>query len=480
MTATLARKFREPNKLFRHRHLTASWREKLVSINQPPQSPAMASQQNGGRDEGLIRALGVPGLTANIVNTTIGAGIFVLPALVATKLGATSPFAFLVCAIVMALVVTSFAIAGSRVSLTGGLYAYVEVAFGRYVGFLAGTLFFLTAILSVSGVISVFAATLGAAAPIFATGVGHFIVVLLVLSSLAWINIRGVREGARAVGVVTIAKLLPLIVFVAVGIFFIRPAEIAWAGWPGARPLGDGVLLLIFAFAGIEVALVPSGEVKNPARTVPRAIYISLTITTILYVLIQLVAQGVLGGELANHPAAPLAEAATRFLGNTGRTLLLVGATVSSFGFVTSDILSSPRVIFAFGRDGVLPASFAHIHPRFRTPDIAIVSYCTIVCVLSLISTFQQLAILANVAVLLLYVLCCAAALELMRRNVRSDGAPFHFPGAHIIPVLAIVVTIWILAHATMKEFAATAAVLAIASILFLFRRPGPTKLDGQ
>jgi basic amino acid/polyamine antiporter, APA family len=439
--------------------------------------PAPVSSQ---QDDKLIRALGVPGLAANIVNTTIGAGIFVLPALVATKLGAASPFAFLVCAVVMALVVTSFAIAGSRVSLTGGLYAYVEVAFGRYVGFLAGILFFLTAILSVSGVISVFAATIGAAAPIFATNVGHFIVVLLVLSSLAWINIRGVREGARAVGAVTIAKLLPLIVFVVVGIFFIRPAEIAWTGWPGAKPLGDGVLLLIFAFAGIEVALVPSGEVKNPARTVPRAIYISLTITTVLYILIQLVAQGILGGELANQPAAPLAETATRFLGSTGRALMLVGATISAFGFVTSDILSSPRVIFAFGRDGVLPAWFAHIHSRFRTPDTAIVSYCAIVFVLSLSSTFQQLAILANVAVLLLYILCCAAALELMRRNVRSDGTPFHFPGARIIPVFAIVVTVWILAHATLKEFEVTAACLAIASLLFLFRRPVPIKVDSQ
>jgi APA family basic amino acid/polyamine antiporter len=289
-----------------------------------------------------------------------------------------------------------------------------------------------------------------------------------------------VRDGARAVGVVTIAKLLPLIVFVAVGIFFIRPAEIAWAGWPGAKPLGDGVLLLIFAFAGIEVALVPSGEVKNPARTVPRAIYISLTITTVLYILIQLVAQGILGGELANQPAAPLAETATRFLGSTGRALMLVGATISAFGFVTSDILSSPRVIFAFGRDGVLPAWFAHIHPRFRTPDTAIVSYCAIVFVLSLSSTFQQLAILANVAVLLLYILCCAAALELMRRNVRSDGTPFHFPGARIIPVFAIVVTVWILAHATLKEFEVTAACLAIASLLFLFRRPVPIKVGSQ
>ncbi len=408
-------------------------------------------------EQKLIRALGVPSLTANIVNTTIGAGIFVLPALVATKLGGASPLAFLVCAVCMALVVTSFAIAGSRVSLTGG--------------FLAGILFFLTAILSVSGVISVFAATVGATAPLFATKAGHFTVVLLVLGSLAWINILGVRAGARAVAAVTLAKLVPLVIFVVAGIFFLRPGAIGWPGWPGAKPLGDGVLLLIFAFAGIEVALVPSGEVKDPTRTVPRAIYVSLTITTILYVLIQLVAQGILGGELGTHPAAPLAEAAARFLGNAGRTLMLVGATLSAFGFVTSDILSSPRVIFAFGRDGVLPAWFERIHPRFHTPDTAIITYCAIVFVLSLSSTFQQLAILANVAVLLLYVLCCAAALELMRRDVQIDGRAFHFPGAQLVPVLAILVIMWILAHATVKEFMVTGIYLAIASLLFLLRR---------
>ncbi len=419
----------------------------------------------------LIRALGVPSLTANIVNTTIGAGIFVLPALVAAKIGPASPLAFLVCAVVMALVVTSFAIAGSRVSLTGGLYAYVEVAFGRYVGFLAGILFFLTAILSVSGVISVFAATVGAAAPIFATKIGHFAVVLLVLGSLAWINIRGVRAGARAVGTVTLIKVVPLLIFVCAGIFFIRPETIVLPAWPGTKPMGDAVLLLIFAFAGIEVALVPSGEVKNPARTVPRAIYISLILTTVLYILIQLVAQGILGGELAHDPNAPLAQAAARFLGKSGRTLMLVGATISAFGFVTSDILSSPRIIFAFGRDRVLPPWFAHVHPRFHTPDIAILTYCVIVFVLSLNSTFQQLAILANVAVLLLYVLCCAAALELMRRNVRSDDAPFHIPGAPIFPLLAIAVIVWVLAHATAKEFIVTAICLAVGSLLFLLRR---------
>jgi APA family basic amino acid/polyamine antiporter len=222
---------------------------------------------------------------------------------------------------------------------------------------------------------------------------------------------------------------------------------------------------------GIETALVPSGEIKAPARTVPRAIFTALAFTTLLYVMIQLVAQGVLGSELAKHPDAPLAEAAVRFLGVAGRTLLLAGATVSALGFVTSDILGSPRIIFAFGRDRFLPTWFAHIHPRFHTPDVAIITYAVIAFVLSFSSTFQKLAILANVVTLLLYLLCCLAALELTRRDVRTDGAPFTFPGANLIPILAIGVIIWILTHATAKEFAVTAACLGVASLLFFVRQ---------
>ena len=438
----------------------------------------MSPESSPPKEHGLVRALGVPALTANIVNTTIGAGIFVLPALVATGLGAAAPLAFLVCAVAMGLFVTSFAMAGSRVSLTGGLYAYVEVAFGRYVGFLAGILFYLTAVLSVSGVVNVFATSVGILAPPLATGTGRFILILLVFSSLAVINIRGVRAGARAVGVVTLIKLVPLIIFVVAGVFFIRPAAMAWPGWPGSKALGESVLLLIFAFVGIEVALMPSGEVKQPSRTVPRAIYAALAITTLLYIMIQLVAQGVLGSDLSKHPNSPLAEAALQFLGNFGRVLMLAGATISAFGFVTSDILSSPRIIFAFGRDGVLPSWFAHIHPRFHTPDVAIVTYAAIAFMLSFSSTFQQLAVLANVAVLLLYLLCCLAALQLTRCDVRGDGPPFIFPGAKLIPVLAVFVIIWILAHATAKEFAVTAVCLGVASLLFLVRRLMVTRAE--
>lgn len=430
----------------------------------------MSIQQAERVEHQLVRGIGIPALTANIINSTIGAGIFVLPALVAKGLGPAAPLAFIACALAMILFVTCFAIAGSRVSLTGGLYAYVEVAFGRYVGFLAGALYCLTAIAAVAGVVNVFVDSIAALMPLLGNPIIRVVVIFLVYGVLVAINVRGVREGAGAVTVVTIAKLLPILLFLCVGIFFIHPANIGWPGWPGSKALGDSMVLLMFAFVGIEVALIPSGEVKNPARTVPRSTYLALVITTIIYIMIQLVAQGALGPDLANHETAPLAEAAALFLGNIGRTILLAGATISAFGFVTSDILSSPRMLFAFGRDGVLPAWFAHVHRRYRSPDVAIISYSTIAFALSVTSSFAALAVLSNVAVLLMYLLCCAACWFLVQRNVRADGPPFNFPGMKIVPALAIIAILWILWHATLREFVINGAVLVVASLLYWLR----------
>src|SRR6266436_5742116 len=423
----------------------------------------MSIQQAERVDHQLIRAIGVPGLTANIVNSTIGAGIFVLPALVAKGLGSAAPVA-------MVLFVTCFAIAGSRVSLTGGLYAYVEVAFGRYVGFLAGVLYGITALGAVAGVVNVLVNSIAVIAPFLGVGVMRVIVMIAVYGLLVGINVRGVRGGAGAVTVVTLAKLLPLLLFICAGIFFIHPANVTWAAWPGSEALGDSVILLIFAFVGIEVALIPSGEVKNPARTVPRSAYLALVVTTIIYITIQLVAQGTLGSDLANYKDAPLAEAAAKFLGNIGRTILIAGATISAFGFVTSDILSSPRMIFAFGRDGALPAFFAHVHPRYRSPDVAIITYAVLAFSLSVTGTFEQLAVLSNVAVLLMYLLCCAGCWFLLQRDVRTEGQPFNFPGMKIVPALAIIAIIWILSHATVREFAVNGILLALASVVYLIR----------
>jgi amino acid transporter len=428
-------------------------------------------------DHQLVRAIGIPGLTANIVNSTIGAGIFVLPALVAKGLGAAAPLAFICCAVAMVLFVTCFAIAGSRVSLTGGLYAYVEVAFGHYVGFLAAVLYGITAISAVAGVGNVLVDSLGGLMPWLTNPVVRVAVMFLVYLALVIINVRGVRGGADAVSVVTVTKLLPILLFLGVGTFFINRANINWSVWPTGKELGDSVLLLLFAFVGIEVALIPSGEVKDPARTVPRSAYLALVVTTIIYILIQLVAQGTLGADLANHTKTPLAEAAATFLGNSGRTILIVGAAISAFGFVASDILSSPRMLFAIGRDGLLPKFFAHVHLRYRTPDVAIITYATIAFILSVCSSFEQLAVLSNVAVLLMYLLCCAGVWSLVQRQMLTEQRVLVFPGMQIVPGLAIGAILWLFwLTQPWDKFVKIGAILAGFSILYFIRARSPRK----
>jgi basic amino acid/polyamine antiporter, APA family len=442
----------------------------------------MEKDRAGQSDEKLIRGIGLPALTANIINTTIGASIFVLPGTMAKMLGGAALMAFLVCALAQSIFVTCFAIAGSRVSVTGGLYAYVEVAFGRYIGFLAGLMNFTTNILGVSAVMNVLADALGSFSPILASKTGRLMIMTLVASALAAINVRSVRAGARVVTFVTVVKVLPVLLFVAAGVFFIKPDALAFSTTTSGDSLGNAVLLLMFAFFGIESSLTPSGEVRNPARTVPRAIYLALSLTTLVYILIQLVAQGTLGvPRLAANTTAPLAESAGVFLGKFGLTLLLVGATISSIGYVTSDILSAPRTLFAFGRDGVLPMWFAHIHPRFRTPDFAILVYAALALALAISSSFEGLAVIANVAALFLYLLCCAAAWELVRRNVRTDGRPFGFRGAQLFPFVGVGFIVWMLVGGVLSQtqvgnetragIKLCALVLALGSGLFGLRR---------
>ena len=425
------------------------------------------------REERLVRAIGLPTLAASIINVTIGAGIFVLPAVAANGLGAAAPMAYIVCGVLMGLIVACFAAAGSRVSLTGGLYAYIEVAFGRFVGFLGGVLYWLMAMFAVASVASAFAGSFGTLAPAFATQPGRALVIAAAFAALAVINIRGVRSGSQVVQVVTIAKLFPLVIFVAAGIWFIDPSALRWTETPTVGAIGRTSIILIFAFAGVEIALVPTGEVRDPTRTVPRAVFIALATTTTFYLLIQMVAQGLLGPSLTTYASAPLAEAASRVLGGAGRTLVLLGATVSMFGYMSGDMLGSPRAIYAFARDGVLPEVFSRVHDRYRTPAIAIAFHATVVALLAISSSFTQLAIVANVAALTLYGLCVAAAFELQRRDVRAGGAPLLLPGGAAIPVLAIAVIIWMLSNATRREFAVEGLVLGVGALFYSIRKGG-------
>jgi amino acid transporter len=230
-------------------------------------------------------------------------------------------------------------------------------------------------------------------------------------------------------------------------------------------------MTLIFAFVGIEVALAPSGEVRDPARTVPRAIFGALALTTVIYLLIQLTATAVLGPALATFTDAPLAEMASRLLGPVGRTVVLLGGSISMLGFLSGDALCTPRSLYAFARDGLLPASLARLHPRFHTPWLAIIVHAVMAWALASVGSFGVLVLLSNVTLLVGYLFCCLAAIELRRRNVQAGGLPFNMPGGPLVPILACGVVLWLLSHATAPEFKASAVAVGVAVLLYAWRR---------
>jgi amino acid transporter len=424
-------------------------------------------------DGNLQRVIGTRGLAAAIFNITVGAAIFVLPAHVAGTLGPAAPLAYLVCAVATALVALCFAEAGSRVPRSGGPYAYVEAAWGPYVGYICGVLLWLGITLAMAAVATVFADALSTLVPALAGAGARVAVLVAVFALLAWVNVRGTTLGSSVNGISTVAKLLPLIAFVVLGLFHVNPANLAIPTLPPVKAVGEAGLLLMFAFFGMESALQVSGEVTHPSRTVPRAILIALLGIGLLYVSAQLVAQGVLGPALGapETAKAPLAAAAERFAGPAGARLILIGMTLSTFGFLTGMMLSTPRTLFALAAGGFFPRRLGRVHPVYHTPYVAILVQGVIACLIATTGTYVKLAILADVAILIVYLACCTGAGQLRRRNVGVERTPFIMPAGKIVPWLAAALIVGLLVRASATAWLITGGVIALASVGYLARR---------
>jgi amino acid transporter len=416
--------------------------------------------------EPLVRAIGTLGLAAGIVNVTVGGGIFRLPASVAGSLGAAAPIAYLVCAAAMGLIVVCIADAGRRVTLTGGPYAYIGVALGPYAAFLSGVFLWMLGLFAMAAVATVFTASVGqlvpALAPVSPAVLGA------TLAFWALVNLRGVALGTRLNTVATAAKLAPLLLVAIGGLFFVRPEHVVVTAWPTAAEVARTSLLLVFAFAGVESALVPSGEVRDTARTVPRAIALAMVGITVLYVSLQASAQGILGAGLAASET-PLADAAGAAFGGWGRVLLLAGAAISTFGYLGGMTLAVPRLVYALARDGYLPRLFAAVHPARRTPDAAIVLQALLAYALAMTGTFERLAIFANASALALYLGCAVAAWR-MRAAARPGAEGSAPPLAGLAPYLAVPVILWLFTGLTREEWLGFGAGVAVASLLYLLR----------
>ncbi|MBH1730869.1 amino acid permease [Stenotrophomonas maltophilia] len=370
------------------------------------------------------------------INDVIGSGIYLLPAATVALLGPFSLWGVVAAGIVVALLVLCYAQAASYFDEPGGSYLYAREAFGRFAGFEIGWMIWLTRI-----------------------------------SSAAALSNALADAAARTGVVLVIGKMLPLLLFVAIGAFYIDP-QLAFSG---QRPdphdlqrMGEAALLLLYAYAGFENIPAAAGEYRNPRRDIPFALITMIITVTVIYGAVQVVAQGTLAGLASS--ATPLADAAAGFGGEALALILTVGATISILGTNSNTMMMGPRFLFALARDGYGPKILAQVHPRFHTPAASILCQGLIALGLALSGSFVQLALLSMTTRLFAYIGTAAAVLVLAKRYADRPGA-LKLPGGPLIPVLALLLCLALFASASWQNIAAALVAFAIGAVIYKLPR---------
>ena len=416
----------------------------------------------------LVRAVTRRQLVGLSINDVVGSGVYLLPAATAAALGPSSTLAVILAGMAVALLVLCFAEASSYFDEPGGAYVYTREAFGRFVGFEVGWMTWLARVASIASLSNGFALALAFLWPAAAEGLPRILVITALIGALTWVNVIGVKEGANTAVALVIAKIAPLVLFVLVGIFFVDWSVVTALETPRPEVLGETALLLLFAYAGFENTPAAAGEYKNPQRDVPFALLAMITIVTILYTSVQLVALGTLPGVAES--ASPVAEAAGTFMGSAGALLMTVGALVSIGGNVGNTVLIGPRYLYALAVDGYGPRALARVHPRYRTPAAAIIALSTLSLILAVTGSFVQLALLSIIARLTTYI-GTAAAVPILRRRFGERPGAIRLPGGATIPILAIGLSLALLTSANWKNLLAGAIALAVGALIYRFRR---------
>ncbi len=423
------------------------------------------------RNEGLLRVIGVGALALSVVNMVVGAGIFVLPGRVAAELGAAAILAYLICSVAVALVFLCFAEVGSRVTRSGGAYAYIEEAFGPFAGFIASILFWFGYFALADAAITVaMVEAMTIAFPVLGERIPRAVFIIAVLMFLAAVNIKGVKAGVRLYVFNTLAKLVPLLLLLVAGLFALNMENLAIPEWPSAQEIGAGAIILFFAFTGAEGALNASGEITNPSKTVPMGLLIGIGGLLVLYVGLQTVAQGVLGPELANSTEAPLAAVAVEVFGGWGAKMLLAGVVISIFGGISGDMLGAPRIIFASSVDGSLPGFLSKVHPKYKTPHVAVIFFAIVVCSFAVSGTFRYLAVFATGSLLLIDLGVSLAVLRLRRRDGLPRAGEFRLPFGPLIPLLSCLIVSWLLLQVPAEEAISIAGLIGASVVAYAIR----------
>lgn len=408
-------------------------------------------------------------LAALVLNSMIGSGIFGLPSLLAGLLGPSSRWVFLLGGAGIGVIMACLAEVASQFPGSGGPYLYARAAFGRFVGIEVGWITWLSRLAAAAASANLFVIYLAEFWPgAKATGV-RLVVLTLLLGVLAAINYRGVKAGAKVSNVFMIAKLVPLTLFVGGGVAYLILYHPAMPT-PEPQPFdhwAKAVMLVMFAYGGFEGAVISMGEVKDPQRSAPFALFVALAATAVIYSLVQVVVVGTLPNPAASD--RPLAAAAHQFLGTTAAWVISVGAMVSVYGYLSAVILAMSRLPFALAELGDFPPFFTAIHPRFRTPHIAILVSSALLWLLSVSGSFAWNATLSVLVRLLGYGAICAA-LPVLRR--RAPGRPrFRLPAGNVFAVLGVLFSFALVARLGRGELGIIAASFVVALINWLWAR---------
>ena len=415
-------------------------------------------------DADLVRGIRRWDLVAIAINGIIGAGIFGLPSRVYALIGTYSLIAFVVCALVVALIILCFAEVGSRFDETGGPYLYARQAFQPAVAFEIGWLIWLARVTAFAANCNLLINYLGYFWLSATTPIWRASIIVFVVAVLAIINLLGIRQTTIVSNAFTIGKLVPIILFIAAGLFFLNPQAYEFGPSPDTGAFSQSVLLLVYAFTGFEMATIPAGETRDPKKNLPRALLIATVVVAILYIMIQVVCVGTLPGLAQSQ--RPLADAGSRFLGTAGGAIISAGAIISIGGNLNVLMLSSSRLSFAMAEQKQLPAFLGSIHKRFYTPYIAILITAGLMLFLTLKSSFLAALTISTIARLVTYAATCVA-LPLFRAKNDAPPAAFRLPGGTVIAILSLLLIVWLLLNSTLQE--AKAAGLAAAAGLVIY-----------
>jgi amino acid transporter len=400
---------------------------------------------SNGQQGTLKRNLGLFAVVCLGLNGVIGQGIFLVPGKAAGMMGPSSLVALALGAVLCFLIALCFAEVGSRFQGTGGAYLYARKAYGDFVGFEVGWMTCCVAIISWATLSNGFTLVLGRFWPEVADGVTQKLVAISVVTLLTVVNLFGVQSGARVVKFFTVAKLVPLTLFILIGMFFVEGGNFQPFAPHGMAPLAETTIVLLYAYAGFETMVVPAGEMANPRRSVPLALFIVLSVCTVIYLAVFAVAAGTLS-ELAGDKN-PVAHAASQFMGAAGGTLIGVGIVLSVFGTNSGSALVNPRRFFAMSERGDLPKVLSWVHPRTGAPVPAILITWAATVVLTLVGSFQSLLVIGVLARFAQYIPTCLAVLVFRRRADYDPEAGYCAPFGPLIPLLALGLCGWLLAN---------------------------------